>query len=169
MRWKKGYTLIEILVGISIIGILFAAGYVSFRDFSRRQALLGSAKLLQADFRLAQQMALAGTKPDELGCQSNSLDGIRFNITDASPDPSYYVIRAVCGAVSDSSNPIIKTVYLPSGIVPNLSQFSPNPLLFKVLGQGTNIPEGTDSVIVLTQEGINVQPTITISSSGDIK
>ena len=45
----KGYTLIEILVGLAIIGLLFSFGFVSFRDYSRRQTLAGAVKEVQGD------------------------------------------------------------------------------------------------------------------------
>ena len=63
---KSGFTLIEILVSMTIIGFLFSFGYASFRDFSRRQALAGVVKQVQGDLRLAQQKALSGEKPS--GC-----------------------------------------------------------------------------------------------------
>ena len=57
---QKGYTLIELLVGISIIAIIFGVGFVSYREFSRRQSLTGVTKQLVGDLRLAQQLALTG-------------------------------------------------------------------------------------------------------------
>ena len=56
MIWKirNGYTLIEILVALTIIGLLFSFGYVSFRDYSRRQAVSDAVKTMQGDLRLAE-------------------------------------------------------------------------------------------------------------------
>jgi prepilin-type N-terminal cleavage/methylation domain len=45
----RAYTLIEVLVVLSIIGVLFGIGYVSYRDFSRRQELAGVAKNIQGE------------------------------------------------------------------------------------------------------------------------
>lgn len=169
----SAYTLIEILVSLTIIGVLFGVGYVSFRNFARRQAVVGAAKVLQGDLRLAQQMALSGTKPDELNCSTKSLDGIWFGIT-TSP-PYFYRIRAICGLDNydptqyDQTNyPVIKEYYFPSELTPDLSGFTPNPLIFKVLGHGTNIPDGSVSVIKLTNDS-NDEATITITSGGEIK
>ena len=46
---SKGYTLIEILVVISIMAILFTVGFAGYRDFSRRQVLLGAVNQIQGD------------------------------------------------------------------------------------------------------------------------
>ena len=54
-----GYTLIEILVGLTIIGIIFGVGFASFREFSRRQSLAGGVKTLVGDLRLAQEQAIS--------------------------------------------------------------------------------------------------------------
>ncbi len=163
----KGYTLIEILVGLTIIGILFSFGFASFRDFSRREALSGTSKKIQGDLRLVQSMALSGQKPTEdyLGqstntCSSaNRLDGYIFKVYSSTE----YKIEASCG----SSTVVIKDVVFAGDV--SISTPSPNPLLFKVLGEGTNIPAGEDASLVLTQTGTDSVATITISAAGEIK
>lgn len=161
-QFKSGYTLIEILVALSIVGLLFAIGYVNFRDFSRRQAIAGAAKTLQGDVRLAQQQALSGQKPSDLNCAAPStLIGYNFDVTSSKE----YQIYAVCSA--GSSSVITKTVTLPSGI--NVSPGSTNPILFKVLGSGTNIPSGQTSSIHLTQDYTVNDYSISVSSGGDVQ
>ena len=86
-RSNSAYTLIEILVGLTIVGLLFGFGFVSFRDFSRRQTLAGSAKKVQGDLRLTQESALSGKKPSDFDCnpptfyQATVLKFILFQIT----------------------------------------------------------------------------------------
>lgn len=165
MTCKRGYTLIEILVTVAIIGILFSVGYANFRSFSQRQAVKDAAKLIQADLRLTQQIALSGQKPDDVNCNSptNSLNGYLFLIL----SESTYEIRASCtgGVVSEAT----KTVNLGSGAVFSSPFPSPNPILFKVLGQGTNISDGENATIGIVQLGTNNQSTITVSSGGQIQ
>ncbi len=166
MTRNTGYTLIEILVALTIIGLLFGVGYANFRSFSQRQVLVGVVKQIQGDLRLAQQMALSGQKPSELGCLTNSLDGIRFGVTTSAP--YIYQLRAVCGSV-ENNYPIIKEFDFPADVTPAPVTFTPNPILFKVLGNGTNIPEGESISIILTQVGTNNKATITVTSGGEIK
>jgi prepilin-type N-terminal cleavage/methylation domain-containing protein len=165
MTCRRGYTLIEILVAVSIIGILFSVGYANFRAFSQRQAVKDAAKLIQADLRLTQQIALSGQKPTDINCNSpvNSLNGYFFTIL----SESVYEVRASCtgGVVSEAT----KTVNLGTGAVFSSPFPSPNPILFKVLGNGTNIPDGENVIIGIVQIGTNNQSTITISSGGQIQ
>jgi prepilin-type N-terminal cleavage/methylation domain-containing protein len=165
-RWQiqRGYTLIEILVALTIIGLLFSVGYANFRSFSQRQVVLDAAKNLQGDLRLAQQMALSGQKPDDPNCNSpNTLNGYDFNIVSGSS----YEIKASCsgGTVSAAE----KTVDVSSGAAIASPFPSPNPILFKVLGNGTNISAGGSASIKIVQTGTTNQTTVTIGAGGQIQ
>lgn len=159
---NRGYTLIEILVGLTIVGILFSFGYVSFRDFSRREALSGTSKKVQGDLRFAQSMALAGQKPEppnDAPCTANRLIGYNFKVYATNE----YKIEAVCGATAVT----VKDVVLSGDVL--ISSPSTNPILFKVLGNGTNIVAGAKTTLTLTQTGTNSTATITITAGGEIK
>ncbi len=155
-KQQDGYTLIEILVSLTIIGIIFSFGYASYRDFSRRQTLKDAAKLIQGDLRFTQENAIAGQKPD--GCNA-TLEGYNFNVYSTAA----YRIQAVCGA----SLITVKDVFVPGDI--DLVVPSPNPLLFKVLGQGTNLDGTADWTLYLDQVGTDNQATVTVTSGGEIK
>lgn len=155
-----GYTLIEILVSLTIIGLLFGFGYVSFRDFARRQSISGAAKTLQGDLRLAQQQALSGQKP-ESGC--TTLSGISFTVVSSGFGGSYEV-HAVCGGAP--VDPPIKTVVLPGDIA---IDSSPATFQFNVLGNGNSIPADSSAVVTLTQNGTNYTSSVTVTSGGEIK
>lgn len=156
------YTLIEILVTLTIIGILFSFGYASFRDFARRQELAGAAKQLQGDLRLAQQMALSGQKPTT-GC--GTLSGINFRVESSScagNTGSSYAIEFNCSGIIQS--PPSKCVDFPKDI----SVIPPgvNPITFNVLGNGTNLSD--DDIIILNQSTINTL-SVTVTAGGEIK
>ncbi|MFZ3130894.1 MAG: type II secretion system protein [Desulfosporosinus sp.] len=154
----SGYTLIEILVVLTVIGILFGVGFVGYRDFGRRQALAGAVKMVQGDLRVAQQNALSGIKPTGAACNSpRTLSGYHFKvITD-----SKYQIQALCSGGSITIN----DVNMPPNI--KISTPLPNPILFKILGMGTDISVGGAS-ITLTQGSTGKTQTISIGSGGDI-
>jgi prepilin-type N-terminal cleavage/methylation domain-containing protein len=155
----KGYTLIELLVGLSIIGIIFSVGLAGYREFSRRQALTGVSKQLKADLRLAQQLALTGQKPDGVAC--DTLTGYTFNV---SVSTSSYSISANCtSTLNIKTSPEIKNVSLGTDIqiVSTTAAFQ-----FKGLGQGTNLT--SSNTITLTHISGNTS-LILVGIGGDVK
>jgi prepilin-type N-terminal cleavage/methylation domain-containing protein len=151
---KEGYTLIELLVGITIISIVFTIGFAGFREFSRRQALSGVTKSIKADLRLAQQLSLTGQKPNSDQGTCTQLNGYTFKIESITE----YTISANC----TNANRVVKTVDLDTNvsISPNLSSVQ-----FKVLGQGTNLV--TDYVISLSHSS-GAAATITVGTGGEV-
>ena len=157
---QGGYTLIEILTVLTIIGMLFGVGYANFRGFSQRQVVLDTNRTIQGDLRLAQQMALSGQLPDDPKCTTpNTLNGYDFKVYSTTE----YKIEANCtGGVVTS-----KDVFSSSGIL--FSAPSPNPITFKILGNGTNIVSSSNAAIVITQTGTTNKSTVTVSSGGGIQ
>jgi prepilin-type N-terminal cleavage/methylation domain-containing protein len=76
---KKGYTLIELIVVMMIMGIIFSLVTANYRDYSRRQLVVGAARQIKGDLRYTQQLALAGRKPEEPtgnACYTHALRGL---------------------------------------------------------------------------------------------
>ncbi len=157
-RINNGYTLIELLVGLSIVSIIFSVGFAGYRDFSRRQALTGVSKQLKSDLRLAQQLALTGQKPDGVAC--DTLNGYTFNRINSNE----YSLVANCtnGGVTLTS-PEYKRVDLGDDITltATVSSFQ-----FKSLGQGTNLSAA--NTLTLTHISGNVS-VLNVGVGGDIK
>jgi prepilin-type N-terminal cleavage/methylation domain-containing protein len=154
-KYQFGFNLVELLVALSIMGILFGLGYANYRDFSRRQVLTNVAKNIQADLRMAQAIALAGQKP--AGC--GVLDGYLFNIITT----TNYQIVARCNGVASS---IEKDVNLTNGVT--ITNTLPFSILFRVLGNGTDISTA-NKTINLIQTGTAGTATITITKGGQIQ
>ena len=151
MRFK-GYTLIELLVGISILAIIFGVGFASYREFARRQSISGILKVIKADLRLAQQLSLTGQKPDGVVC--TTLVGYIFMRADS---VSYQLI-----ADCTNANHIIKTVSMPEN-----TTISAGSVTFKVLGQGTDLTAPlTFSIVNSTAQ---TSGTVTIGIGGDVQ
>lgn len=155
----SGYTIIELLIVIVITAMLFGIGYTNYRQFARNQALLATANKLKTDIRLAQQLALTSDKPTA-GC--SVLTGYNFNIDTAN---RRYAIYPVCGGVPLGT--AVKDELIDSGVT-TVAVSPVNPIYFKVLGQGTNIPAGSQVTITLTQGVTLVTKTIVVTSSGEI-
>ena len=156
--------MLEILVVMTIIGLLFTFGYASFRDFSRRQALVGIAKQVQGDLRLAQEKALSGEKPSNVNCTAAGqvLNAYNFVVSSSS-----YTIQADCsGGTVD-----YETVILPVGISITVSGVTlppTNTIKFKVLNNGTNIDSAGTAVVTLSQANSPDQ-VVTVTAAGQIK
>jgi prepilin-type N-terminal cleavage/methylation domain-containing protein len=155
----KGYTLIEILVSITILSLIFVMGYAGFREFSRRQLLASSVRSLTGDLRLAQSKAAAGEKPDKFNCRgTNRLQGYLFEILSSTE----YRLSAKC----TSGNEEVKAKTIPTDLT---IEASIQPILFKVLGEGTNLEEGTSSLITISEAAIGKSQTVTVTAGGEIK
>ena len=147
-----GFTLIELLIVMGVITTLFAFGYGNYRDYARRQAILATARDMEATVRMAQSYAFSARKP-ATGCAV--LDGYIFILSGGQ-----YGIKAYC-----------QREVGPLDQVGSLSGVSASPasasVIFKTLGHGTNLT--SDVVITLTQTDTNYKAVLTISTSGEVK
>ncbi|MFH1863444.1 MAG: prepilin-type N-terminal cleavage/methylation domain-containing protein [bacterium] len=156
---KNAYTLIEILIVISITAILLGFGFAGFRQYSQRQVLFTAAREVRSDLRLLQEKAISGVKePDVItSCAGKFLDGYRFDIIST----TQYRMSAVCsGSVVNIQDKSVKLGFTIAATI--------DPILFKVLSQGTDIT-GSSSIITLTQTATNKNITITVSAEGSIE
>ncbi|MFH1971123.1 MAG: prepilin-type N-terminal cleavage/methylation domain-containing protein [Patescibacteria group bacterium] len=154
---KNGYTLIELLVAMSIMAILFTVGYASFREYSRRQVLASFVGKVKGDLSLAREMAVSGQKPDGVECNPpETLSGYNFRVI----SNESYVIEAICSGGTVE----VKEVDVDSGL---LLSVPANPIFFKVLSKGTNL--SSDIEIVVSQESTGYTSSLFVTQSGEIK
>jgi len=154
----KGYSLLEILIVLVIIGVVFSVGIAQFRDFSRRQAVRVAARQLLGDIREIQSQALSGKKP--AGC-TGTFNGIRFAMTGSSGPPQYE-IQAQCSTASPAANvkTLADSVYIQTPL--------PGDVVFRTVANGTNLVAGSSRVVTVCASGISGGISLTISASGDV-
>lgn len=164
----KGYTLIELLVVIAIIGILSAIGFNNFQDYTRQQQLLAAVRSTRTAILSARESAVAGTKPST--CMATD----PIDTTKVIDHLTAYLFRVILPnkyrtdlSCTVTGNIAGTPVTLPAGIT--ISAPVPNPIRFKALGQGTNIPSGGSATITITQTATGNIRTITIGENGDIQ
>lgn len=150
---RKGYTLIELFVVITISIIIFGVGIAGYREFSRRQALTGVLKQVKADLRLAQQLALTGQKPEGQTC--TKLDSYTFSSTN-----SNYTLTAKC------INPEIATYIIKTADMPTNITISTGSIIFKILGQGTNL--STPLTFTISNTAASITGTVVVGTGGDV-
>lgn len=147
--YKKGFTLIELVVSVAIIGMLVGGGIAAYRTFNTKQLVMSAGKEYVQLLRVAQKKAKSGEKP--VGC--NTLAGYRVSVLANDSRVSTY---ALCdgGSVSILDN----EKYFSSEVI-----FSQNSTLdFQVLFGGvvgfgtvtiTNLNASSSYEIQITSEG----------------
>lgn len=160
---KKGFTLIEVLIVIVILGIIMGIGSVRFRDFARRQSVITAKRQILADVRSVQSDAVSGRKPE--AC-TGTLQGHGIRIT-GTTGPARYELFARCSSGVASQDYMTKQAELVSDIT--ITTPSVNPILFKPLAEGTNIPAGASATININNAGAGVSESLVIRASGEIR
>lgn len=74
---KLGFTLIELIVSIAIMGLVMGGGIAGYRSFNERQQLLTTGKEVLVALRKAQTDAVAGVKSSN--CQTRTLVSNTFS------------------------------------------------------------------------------------------
>lgn len=158
MSKNKGFTLIEILIVIVIIGITLGFAMIAFGDFGGSKRILFSAEQLANNVRLAQQQAILETNTYGLIIDNNSYQILKF--------------QNETNWQSVSEKGIFKTWYFPKNMVITLKTYTKPtrgipPIIINssgdmtpfTLGFGTN-KENTLTVLTGSQNG-----TLTFTAS----
>jgi prepilin-type N-terminal cleavage/methylation domain-containing protein len=96
--WQRGFTLVELIVAVSILLLITGAGIASYINLNDRQTLITTAKDLQSYMRAAQKKARAGDKPS--GCDTlNS-----YGLVSAGASPTIVSLKAICDSGSFTSD-----------------------------------------------------------------
>jgi prepilin-type N-terminal cleavage/methylation domain-containing protein len=177
---KSGFTLIELMIVIVVIGTIAGAGITAFVSFSRSQTIKSAVTDIKSKLAVAKSRAYSQLKPAECG-DSNTLEGYEVRICRSdnilahqcqNPASSFdsYEINARC---SGNLLPVVlngESYKLPD---PNSYDFhfsSQRVFFFPVLTGGVVIepaPASGDGQIVI--EGYDQTAIITVDRHGNIK
>jgi prepilin-type N-terminal cleavage/methylation domain-containing protein len=169
---KKGFTFIELLVAMAIMGILITIATANFRDFGVRQKVDDYTRTLSSELRLIQGKAAAGVKEPPTSC-TGPLTGyqVSFNVgaqgvSGGNTKAGGYTVYSLC----PTSPNAVSTVTFPTDESVTINRNPANAnFTFKTLQSGTDISSSSPFVITVTSGSSTKSLTITIDATGTIK
>lgn len=133
IRSSRGFTLIETMIIVAIIGILAGLTIPSFANYLHRQKVIGARNELLADLQYARSLAIARRitfqidfeadtyeikipGPDTVIRSKTAPDGVQFN---ADADPNFYPwgLSDACNIAVNSPHKTSNVSLLPNGTV----------------------------------------------------
>jgi prepilin-type N-terminal cleavage/methylation domain-containing protein len=148
---ERGFSLVELLIALSIITTVFAIGSASFNRFNRRERLKQSGQTLKSSLRFAQTKAISREKPDT-GCTSYT--GMALSFT-----ADGYSVRPECAPEGPAGT--ATSVTFSRGIT-----LSPVPAGFTFHSDGS-LGTGSTDVTITIVNGTESY-VLSVSSSGSV-
>ena len=142
MVHKRGYTLVELLIIITIIAVLITFGLSAFTKAKERQLVQQSKELILSVLQNAQKSAYVGDK-DCLG----SLDGIQLTFSG-----NRITSQALCSGGEVGTAQVTE--------ISGLTFTTSPPILFKPLEQGVDLGAGSSAQIDYTISGLTYRFTV---------
>ncbi|KKR50332.1 hypothetical protein A3A55_02000 [Candidatus Roizmanbacteria bacterium RIFCSPLOWO2_01_FULL_40_14] len=191
--FKKGFTLVEILITLAVLGTAVGVGTASYVSFNERQVVEQVALELKNNFKLIQQRALSGEKDITLckeGTSTVPLAGWCFSPDESTPGPiDEYLLYGSCGPDTTGgvtpfpANP--QRVGLPEGVtIKHYINNSPNiggRILFEAgkssikisgIDPATGLEQDYPDIIYCLESNLpatpNSQYKITVTEFGEI-
>ncbi len=135
---RAGFTLLEMLVTVTIMLIITGGGIAGYIQFNERQTLRSTAKTIQTILRTAQKRAQVGDKPT--GCEKLLAYGVQL-----SSSSSDLVLYAYC---ENSGTSTSVNVPIDESIPSKIAVSSDHNIRFRVLHGGVEHITGNEFIIL---------------------
>lgn len=147
-QFHSGFTLIEILVTIAIVGLLLIVSVPAFRNYKYKNDLARGADMVQSAIYEAKNLALAPQveKSDDVGYYV-----IKF--TPASEGNEFYIYEAEDENTPYSSGNLVKKFDLPTGVKFD-NTLLPEGIVFSIKDQAKIVKPKDDAYIKIYHEKI---------------
>lgn len=144
---SQGFTILELLVVFSVIGVLAGVGFAAFTNYSRSQVLDQAVQDLKSAVDNSRFNAVSSVKPSMCTSANKTLNSYQIVFT---PANNTYVVNAIC----ESTTVLISTKVLPSSIT-MVSTGNPPITTCSILSYNTlsGYESGTGCVVVLSAYG----------------
>jgi prepilin-type N-terminal cleavage/methylation domain-containing protein len=156
---KKGFTLVELLLVMGILGVLFSIMTISYFGTQGKNLLVQGADILVADMRSQQTKAMAGSTPTSATAQAGY--GIHFD------DTSYTLFTGdtfTSGAATNAVVDLPADVRISASTFPGGSTHG-NLVFLRASGEVKNYTSGQDYV-ELTNGSSNTTQRIRVNALG---
>jgi prepilin-type N-terminal cleavage/methylation domain-containing protein len=110
LRFRNGYTLIEIIIVVTIMGLLVGASIAGFNTLNQRQTVLSAGREVVSIMRTAQQRAAAGIKPEGT-CDQLLGYSVRGTVNSAQ-----YTLSNVCLNSGVPTTTLLRTYQMGTGV-----------------------------------------------------
>jgi len=171
---NRGFTIVEFLIVISIVGILSVIAFPNYRSTQQRLALQRSASKLAQDIRRSQEMSMSmkelstGNLPKGYGTYINKND------SDCPDDDCYHIYADIDGDERYDSGEKVETIFLEKEVyIENFVPFSNNfSINFKPPDSTVKMKDqaGTESdavtIIVALKADLSKTKTIKVNKAG---
>jgi len=147
---QEGFTLIEILIVLSLIGLLTSLGMASYSSYNATQIVASNASNVETLLTEAHSQAISQVIP--ASCGSNTLSGYEVDVT---LNGQIYTLSAVCG-----SKQLISTNTLPPQVT-----FANGSTASVVFNAETGIISNPSAIIIT---GYGQTHTVSINTTGDV-
>lgn len=109
---SSGFSFIELLIVMAVMGIFVIGGIAAYGRFNARQLVITAGKEMLVDLRQAQSKSLSNVKSVN-GCQNSPLTGYQIDGTG-----SRYTVTEVysTACATGGASYVVKTVNLPAGV-----------------------------------------------------
>jgi prepilin-type N-terminal cleavage/methylation domain-containing protein len=161
---RSGFSLIEVIVVLSLSGIVLGLGGIRYISYQRHQVLEKASQKFEANLKLAKQKAMSHNRP--ANC-AGELSGYKIWIDTTEHEPVSYYVSAICDGVE-----VLESSYkLTEEDEVYFVNWNSSFITFDTLG-GQCTPPNTTSRFTLLNKNDNTDYRCTISVScgfGDIK
>lgn len=159
----KGFTLLELIVVITITAVLAVGGIAAYIQYSRIQALNSAVSGLNATLQLAKSKAQSQVKPIDGLCSAQTLQGYKVTID---PSTNSYGLSVVCG---DSASPIAQQIGQWQKVLPNNSCFScrsSNSFFFRAITGAVEFENPAHTTGTISVNAFGAEKTVTVGGGG---
>lgn len=153
---QKGFTLIELMVVLSVTAVLGTLGIAGFTTYNQVQILQASSSDVASILNLAKSRAQSQVKPSSLCSSSATLEGYKVEVL----TPQSYTLYVRCNELGSS---VDKKVNEEARILPSGLSFTSNVSFFFPVQTG-----GVQTAGQIIISGYGRSKTVTVNSLGGV-